>query len=167
MAIFTTLSVVIWFYGHSGDFCHTYLCFYYACGDIRHTEYGNNSHTIDFHTVLWFVLCTIVNFTTQCSENRHTDIANFSTLIHIQKLIHGVAISTILCDSNYYPPYGEFKLICTGKFSRRIWVNFTQQYGKNRQRCQQNKFYYAIWQLLLYYYREFPFKILFVYKVGK
>ena len=40
------------FYGHSGDFCHTCLCFYYACGDKRHTEYGNNSHTIDFYTVL-------------------------------------------------------------------------------------------------------------------
>ena len=52
MAIFTTLSVVIWFFGHSGDLCHTCLCFYYACGNIGHTEYGNNSHTIDFHTVL-------------------------------------------------------------------------------------------------------------------
>ena len=40
------------FYGHSGDFCHTCACFYYECGNIRHTEYGNNSHTIDFHTVL-------------------------------------------------------------------------------------------------------------------
>ena len=33
----------------------------------------------------------------------------------------------------------------------------TQQYGKNRQRCEQNKFYYAVWQLLLYYY-YFPQK---------
>ena len=40
------------FYNHSGDFCHTCLCFYYACGNIRHTKYGNNSHTIDFHTIL-------------------------------------------------------------------------------------------------------------------
>ena len=39
-------------------------------------------------------------------------------------------------------------------------MNFTQQYGKNRKRCQQNKFYYAVWQLLLYYYRDFPSKIL-------
>ena len=31
-----------------------------------------------------------------------------------------------------------------------IIENFTQQYGKNRQRCQQNTFYYAVWQLLLY-----------------
>ena len=34
------------------DFCHTCLGFYYASGDILHTEHGNNSHTIDFHTVL-------------------------------------------------------------------------------------------------------------------
>ena len=40
------------FYGHYRNSCLTCLCFYYACGNIRHTEYGNNSHTIDFHTVL-------------------------------------------------------------------------------------------------------------------
>ena len=40
------------FYEHSGNFCHTCVCFYYACGNIGHTEYGNNFHTIDFHTVL-------------------------------------------------------------------------------------------------------------------
>ena len=38
-------------YGHSGDFRHSCLCFYYAFGKIRHTEYGNNSHSIGFHTV--------------------------------------------------------------------------------------------------------------------
>ena len=107
------------------------------------------------------MLYTIVNFTTQCDENRHTDIANFATLLHTKKLIHCVAILTILY-TNYYPPHGEFKLICIGKFARRTWVNFTQQYGKSRQTCQQNKFYYDVWQLLLYYYREFPSKILSV-----
>ena len=35
-------------------------------------------------------------------------------------------------------------------------MNFTQQRAKNRQRCQQNAFYSAVWQLLLYFYREFP-----------
>ena len=74
------------FYGHSGDFCHTCLCFYYACGNIQHTEYGNNSHTIDFHTVLYIVLYNIVNFIAQCGENRHTDIANFAKLIHTKKI---------------------------------------------------------------------------------
>ena len=83
------------------------------------------------------MLYTIVNFTTQCGESRHTDIANFATLIHIKKLIHCVAIFTILYG-NYYPPHGEFKLIFIGKFAGRTWVNFTQRYGKNRQRCQQN-----------------------------
>ena len=71
-------------------------------------------------------------------------------------------IFTILYGS-YYPPHGEFELICMGKFSRQTSVNFTQQYAVNRQRCQQNIFYYALWQLLLYFYREFPSKILSVY----
>ena len=44
-------------------------------------------------------------------------------------------------------------------------MNFIQQYGKNRHRCQQNTHYYAVWQLLLYFYREFPSKILSVYAV--
>ena len=108
------------------------------------------------------MLYAIVNFAPQCGENRHTDIANFATLIHC------VAIFTILYG-NYYPPHGEFKLICIGKFARRTFVreiqlllNFIQQYEKNRQRYQQNIFYYAVWQLLLYFYREFPSKILFV-----
>ena len=48
-----------------------------------------------------------------------------------------MAIFTIL-NGNYYLPDGEFKLICIGKFARRTRVNFTQQYGKNRQRCQKN-----------------------------
>ena len=109
------------------------------------------------------MLYTIVNFTSKCGENCYTDIANFATLIHTKKnLIHCVAIFTILYGT-YYPPHGEFKLICIGKFARWTWVNFTAQYGKNHQRCQQNKFYYAVWQLLLYYYREFPSKILSVY----
>ena len=81
---------------------------------------------------------------------------------HQKKLIHCVAIFTILYG-NDYPTYGEFKLICIGKFARRTWVNFTQQYRKNRQRCQKKTFYYAVWQLLLYYYRKFPSKTLSVY----
>ena len=40
------------FYKHSGDFSHTCLCFYYVYGNIRHTEYCNNYHTVEFHTVL-------------------------------------------------------------------------------------------------------------------
>ena len=50
-----------------------------------------------------------------------------------------MAIFTILYG-NYYPPHGEFKLVCIGKFARRTSVNFTQQYGKNRQRCQKINF---------------------------
>ena len=73
-----------------------------------------------------------------------------------------MAIFTILYG-NYHSPYGDFKLICIGKFARRTWVNFTQQYAKNRQRCRKIAFYYAVWQLLLYFYSEFPSKILSVY----
>ena len=98
-----------------------------------------------------------------CGENRHTDIENLATLIHAKKLIHCVTIFTILYG-NYYPPLEELQLICIGKFASRTWVNFTQQYGKNRQRYQQNTFYYAVWQLLLYYYRELPSKIFSVSK---
>ena len=46
-------------------------------------------------------------------------------------------------------------------------MNSTQQYGKNRQWCQQNEFYYAVCQSLLYYYREFPSNILSVYNGGQ
>ena len=42
------------------------------------TMRGNNSHTRDFHT--------LVNFATQCGENRHTNIANFATLIDTKKI---------------------------------------------------------------------------------
>ena len=42
-------------------------------------------------------------------------------------------------------------------------MNFTKQYRKNRQRCQENEFYSVVWQLLLYFYKEFPSKILSVY----
>ena len=73
-----------------------------------------------------------------------------------------MTIFTILYG-NYYPLHGEFKLMCIGKLPRRTWVNFTQQYKKNCQSCQQNAFYYAVWQLLLYFYREFSSRILSVY----
>ena len=52
MTIFTTLSVIIWFSTGTLGIFATLVCFCYACGNIRHTEYGNDSHTIDFHTVL-------------------------------------------------------------------------------------------------------------------
>ena len=103
---------------------------------------------IKYQKKFWFTEIGLVHLEKNVSqiwktwfENRHTDIAHFAILIHTTKLIHCVAIFTILYG-NYYSPYGEFKLMCIGKFARRTWVNFTQQYGKNRQRCQQYKFYY-------------------------
>ena len=54
MAIFTTLSVLIWFFTGTLEIFATlvYVFTMRASFTIRHTEYGNNSHTIDFHTVL-------------------------------------------------------------------------------------------------------------------
>ena len=78
--------------------------------------------TLSTSILFCVVLYTTVDFTTQCVENRHTDIANFATLIHTKKM------NTLwgnFYHTNYYPPHGEFKLISTGKFSRRTWVNST------------------------------------------
>ena len=53
MAIFTTLSVVIWFStAILRIFATLVYVFTMRLVNIRHTQYGNNSHTIDFHTVL-------------------------------------------------------------------------------------------------------------------
>ena len=55
MAILTTFSVVIWFStGTLGIFAELVYVFTMpvVMPVVRHTEYGNNSHTIDFHTVL-------------------------------------------------------------------------------------------------------------------
>ena len=52
MAIFTTLSVVIWFSTGTLGIFATLVYVFTMCLRIRHTDYGNNSHTIDFHTVL-------------------------------------------------------------------------------------------------------------------
>ena len=67
------------FFGHSEDFSHTFLCYYYACGNMRLIDNSNNSHTMDFYTDLLFVLKTIGNYTTQCGENRYTGIINFAS----------------------------------------------------------------------------------------
>ena len=71
------------------------------------------------------------------SPYRYSKLCNINS--HETKWIHCVAIFTILYG-NHYPPHGEFKLTCIGKFARRVWVNFTQQYSKNRQRYEKNNF---------------------------
>ena len=68
-----------------------------------------------------------------------------------------MAVFTIL-HGHYYPPHEEFELICIGKFSRRTWVNFTQQYGKNRHRCQQNKFIMLYGNYCYIFKQNFPQK---------
>ena len=68
-----------------------------------------------------------------------------------------MAIFTILYG-NYYSPHGEFELICIGKFARRTRVNFTQQYGKNRQRIQQNIFTMLYGNYCYIFIENFPRK---------
>ena len=68
-----------------------------------------------------------------------------------------MAVFTIVYGS-YYPPHGEFELISIGKFARRTWVNLTQQYGKNRQRCQQNKFTMLYGNYCYIFIENFPQK---------
>ena len=163
MAIFTTLSVIIWFStGTLGIFVTLVYVF-----TMRVVIYDILSMAIiptPLTSILFCNLCCILLWISPRSVVKllYSKPCNINT--QKKKLIHFVAIFTILCG-NYYPLHGEFKLICTciGKFARRTWVNFTQKYGKNRQRCQQNTFYYAVWQLLLNFYREFPSKILFVH----
>ena len=91
----------------------------------------------EFHQAVWWK--SPYGYSKLCNINTHTKI----------NTLYG----------NYYPPHGEFKLICIGEFARRTWVNFIQQYGENCRRCQQNIFCYAVWQLLLYFYRELPLKV--------
>ena len=164
IVIFTTLSVVIWFStGTLGIFATLVYVF-----TMRVVIYDILSMAIIptlWTSILFCNLCYILLWISPRrvwwkSPYGYSKFCNIDT--HKKKSIHCVAIFTILYG-NYYPPHGEFKLICIGKFARRTWVNFTQQYGKNRQRCRENKFYYIVWQFLLYYYREFPWKILSVY----
>ena len=51
--------------------------------------------------------------------------------------------------------YREIFQTHLNEFHSTVW--------ENRQKCQQNTFYYAVWQLFLYFHREFPLKILSVY----
>ena len=69
-----------------------------------------------------------------------------------------MAVFTILY-ANYYPSHGEFELICMGKFARRTFVNSAQQYGKNRQKCQQNKFTMLYGNYCYIFIKNFPQKI--------
>ena len=69
MAIFTILSVVIWFSTSTLEFFATLVSVITMCmGNMRYTGYNDNVQTMNFHTVLLFVLYTIVNFTTQCGK---------------------------------------------------------------------------------------------------
>ena len=145
------------FYGNFADFRHTYLCFYYACGNniLSMAKIPTLSISIMLcnlcYILLWIPPRSVVKIAIQLYQFLQHRFCNIAKQIFT--LLYG----------NHYPPHGEFKLICIGKFARRTWVNFTQQYGKTCERCQQNKFYYAVWHLLLHYYRKFSLKILSVH----
>ena len=79
MAIFTTLSVEIWF---STGTLRIFATLVYVF-TMRMVIYDILSMAIILYILI--MLYTIVNFSTQCGDNRHTDIANFSTLIHTKK----------------------------------------------------------------------------------
>ena len=98
MVIFTTLSVVIWFSTGTGDFCHTCLCFYYACGNMWYTEYGNNS-TLSTSR-LFCNLCYILLWTTQC------DSKLFNISVYINKptrvIIFAMLVAVVASDDGYF-----------------------------------------------------------------
>ena len=140
MAIFTTLSVVIWFStGTLGIFATIVYVF-----TMRVVIYDILSMAIITTLLTAILFCNLYYILLWISPRSVVKIAIriYQTLRHLytrKKLTHCMAVFTILYG-NYYYPHGEFELICIGKFARRTWVNFTQQYGRNRQRCQQNKF---------------------------
>ena len=137
MPIFTTLSVVIWF---STGTLRIFATLVYVF-TMRVVIYGILSMAIIpklSTSILFCNLCYILLWISPRSVGKiaiwiYQILQNWYTQ---KKLIHCVAIFTILYG-NYYPPHRECKPICIGKFARRNWVNFTWQYGKNRQRCQK------------------------------
>ena len=151
MATFTTLSMVIWFSTDTLGIFATLVYAFTMCVviyDILNMAIIPTLSTSMLVVISAIYYCEFHHAVWWKSPYKYSKLCNINT--HNKKLIHCVAIFTKLY-CNYYPLHGEFKLICIGKFARQTWVNFTQQYGKNRQRCQQNKFLYAIWQLLLYF----------------
>ena len=71
-----------------------------------------------------------------------------------QYLLYSMVITTVHTGSlSYY---------VKGNLPDGLEWNSLNSMGKIAKRGQENKFYYAAWQLLLYYYREFPSKILSV-----
>ena len=61
---------------------------------------------MDFYTAVLFMLCTIESYTSQCGENRHTDIVSFCiTRVYINKPTHLVIFiirSNTVCGHFYH-----------------------------------------------------------------
>ena len=83
--IFTTLSVVIWFsagtLGISATLVYVITMPVGICNTVNIAIAPTLWSSKRFYAVSLFFLYPIVNFTTQCHKNRHTDIANFSLLV--------------------------------------------------------------------------------------
>ena len=140
MAIFTTLSLVIWFStGTLGIFATLFYVFTMrvVIYDILSMAIITTLSTSILFCNLYYILLWIPPRSVVWSPYGYSQLCDINT--HEKKLIHCMAVFSIL-HGNYYPPHGEFELICIGKFASRTWVNFTQQYGKNRQKCQQHNF---------------------------
>ena len=97
MAIFTTLTVIIWF----------------STGTLG-----------IFATLVYvFTICVVIYDILSMAE-----ITTLST-------------SILFCNLYYILLWiSPRSVVKIGKFARRTWVNFTQQYGKNCQRCHTNNF---------------------------
>ena len=129
MAIFTTLSVVIWLStGTLGIFATLVYVF-----TMRVVIYAILSMAIIptlSNSIQCCNLCYILLWISPRSVVKIA-IRIYRILRHWyrqKKLIHCVAIFTILYG-NYYPPHGEFKLIFIGKFNKVVnKINFTMLY---------------------------------------
>ena len=136
MAIFTTLSVLIWFAtGTLGIFATLVYVF-----TMRVVIYDILSMAITAALSTSILFCNLCYILSWISPRSVVQIAirmwqTFQHWYTQKKLIHCVAIFTILCG-NYYPSHGEFKLICIGKFARRtefhstVWEKSPKLSGK-------------------------------------
>ena len=97
MAIFTTLSVVIWFSTGTLEIFSTLVYVFtmrVVINDILSMAIIPTLSTSILFCYLCYIL-RIVNFTTQCGENRHMDIANLATSTHTK-------IINTLCGDFYH-----------------------------------------------------------------
>ena len=158
MAIFTTLSVVIWFStGTLGIFATLVYVF-----TMRVVIYDIMSMGIIPTLSTTILFCNLCYILLWISPHRVVKIAIRikQTLQHWyipKKLIYCVAIFTILYG-NYYPPHGEFKLICIGKFGGGLeWISLDSM-GKIAKGVKQMHFTMLYGNYCYIFIENFPNK---------